>query len=296
MLLRCYPPAWRARYGDELVALMEDSAGPSGSLPLTSRLGIARAGVAERLRGLGSNGDRGVDERLRSGSVLVLTGWALFVVAGAGFAKLSEHWDQLTPAADRAVPQAAYDVVQAAAALGAAVLAMAALAALPSFVRRLRSGGWTELRGPVVTAVAACVLAVAATGAAVLVAHGASSTPTSGVPVLGVAWASLAVASLVVTTACVATATRRLDLPSAVLRLEAALAVALTVVMVLVLAGVLVWWAAIATDAAGFLSQAGLFRTQGPPSLAVAAVLMVLGLALALWGDGRMVRAARRPG
>ena len=50
-LLRWYPPAWRRRYGAELLALLQDTYGDA-SLPLRGRLSLIRAGIAERVHGM----------------------------------------------------------------------------------------------------------------------------------------------------------------------------------------------------------------------------------------------------
>ena len=74
-LLKWYPSRWRARYGEELVALMEDTYG-EGSLPLSSQLSIMRTGATEHLREMGLGGGEDTPgERVRSGSQLVLCGW-----------------------------------------------------------------------------------------------------------------------------------------------------------------------------------------------------------------------------
>ena len=80
LLLRAYPCWWRARYGDELLALLE-------AQPLTWRVraDVVVAGLGERLRGSGP-------PQLR-----VLWAWALFVIGGMGFQKTSEHWQVVVP-------------------------------------------------------------------------------------------------------------------------------------------------------------------------------------------------------
>jgi hypothetical protein len=42
-LIRWYPPTWRARYGVEFVALLEDTHG-MGDVPWRERLAIAKSG------------------------------------------------------------------------------------------------------------------------------------------------------------------------------------------------------------------------------------------------------------
>lgn len=141
LLLRTYPRAWRDRYGDELVALLEAE-------PLTwrTRLNVVVAGLGERLHASGP-------PQLR-----MLWAWALFVVGGMSFQKTSEHWQVVVPNG-RALPAAAFDAVQAAAAIGSAAVLLGVALALPAFVRDLRSGGWDALRRPLLFASAATVVA-----------------------------------------------------------------------------------------------------------------------------------------
>jgi hypothetical protein len=47
--LRWYPRGWRRRYGDELVALLEDMFGDE-PLPLRCRISLCRSGTIERIR------------------------------------------------------------------------------------------------------------------------------------------------------------------------------------------------------------------------------------------------------
>ena len=75
-LLRCYPPAWRQRYGDELTALMEDTYG-GGGFTIRHRVSIVRAGLTGRARAAKLVGGDGPEERVRLGSALILVGIAL---------------------------------------------------------------------------------------------------------------------------------------------------------------------------------------------------------------------------
>lgn len=47
--LRWYPPAWRRRYGEELIALLEDTYA-DGPLPLGCRMSLFRSAMTERVR------------------------------------------------------------------------------------------------------------------------------------------------------------------------------------------------------------------------------------------------------
>jgi hypothetical protein len=91
-LLRWYPAVWRDRYGDEMLAMIEDTLGDQPP-PLRLRAQLMRAGVHEHLRRAALIGtDRPADDRCRAGAALVLAGWGVMVVAGAIFAKTTEHW------------------------------------------------------------------------------------------------------------------------------------------------------------------------------------------------------------
>ena len=71
-LIRWYPPTWRARYGVEFVALLEDTHG-MGDVPWRERLAIAKSGSVERARSAGLLGDSASpNERIRAGSLLIL--------------------------------------------------------------------------------------------------------------------------------------------------------------------------------------------------------------------------------
>jgi hypothetical protein len=48
-VLRCYPRGWRRRYGDELVALLEDMFGDE-PLSVRCRISLYRSGTIERIR------------------------------------------------------------------------------------------------------------------------------------------------------------------------------------------------------------------------------------------------------
>ncbi len=299
-LLRWYPPAWRERYGEELLALMEDTYGERG-VPARGRAEIVRAGLRQRLEP--GSAPPGPADRVRSGALLVLWAWVLVVVAGTGYAKFVEHWDVATPTAHRWLPAAAYGTVQAAAGLGAAVLATGALVALPAFVRFLRGGGWPDVRRPVVRAVALVSAAVVVTATVVLWSHAvgpaARATGSTALGVVGALWGALLLAALAAATGALVAVVRRLELSATVLRFEGWLAVALTALVLVVLAGVVLWWAAIATWAPAFLTGSGLAagHAPAPPALVAGGLLLLAGAALAVAGTVRVLRAiaALRP-
>jgi hypothetical protein len=285
-LLRWYPPAWRDRYGEELVVYMEDHFGP-GRPPLVARLSLLAGGIRERVRRCALAGD-GVPspDRVRAGVLTVLSSWTAFVVAGSSFAKLSEHFDAALPsgAGPRDVPDLAYTVVQSVAMLTGLVVIVGALLAVPSFVRFLRSSGWPSIRSHVIRA-AACTLLTAGLSIPLLVwAHHLNDHQRNGgLPGFGalfLAWAAVVVLALTLWTAVAVAAGRRVTLSRPFLVVEAVLAVAVAGAMLVILTATALWWAAIAGHAPSFLSadpssplNAQLVATVALMTVAVAAAV-----------------------
>jgi len=48
-ILRWYPAAWRQRYGEELIAMLDDTHG-NDKLPRRARMSLRRSGLIERIR------------------------------------------------------------------------------------------------------------------------------------------------------------------------------------------------------------------------------------------------------
>jgi MFS family permease len=154
-LLRWYPRAWRERYGEEFLAMVED--GLDGERP-TWRLtaSVARAGLRERGRALVFGQTRA--RRLRRiGSVL--GPWWPGFLAGSVLA--------LFPVELRASPHpgrawqaiAALDALIAIMALAGLVVLAGGLVAFPAFRRFLRAGGWAAIRRRVAWAAGATAVA-----------------------------------------------------------------------------------------------------------------------------------------
>jgi hypothetical protein len=304
-LLRWYPPSWRERYGDGMIALLED-AYAQGAVPWRVRLSLARTGLVERFRASGLVGaSTGRSEQLRAGSLLVLCAWSAFVVAGSIFAKFSEHWSSSTPPLHRSLASVGYHIVEGAGAFGAVVVAVAALLALPPFIALLRSGGWSSLRRPLHrVAIAGAAIAVL-TAALVIWAHALSSHDRNGALVPYEAaflfWSAAVVVAIAVTTGSVVAVVGRLDFSYRKIRMLSAMALALVASMMAVFAGVVLWWVQEASAAPHFLANNigdGIVATSRlfPPAMIVASLLMVLGLAAATGGVTRLTRSLHAKG
>jgi hypothetical protein len=294
--LRWYPERWRRRYGDELTALLEDTYGP-GRIPWRSQLGLARSGSAQRLR------DWGVAGPARSplaGSLLVLWAWAAFVVAGAGFVKLAEHWQDAVPAGRALLPTVGYDVTFCAGLAGAAIIAAAAVVCARPVRAFVADGRWREVSHLLWPAVALTVVSLSTVTAMGLWARHLSQYDRNGgswpYGLLADVVALLITATIGWWAAVVTGTARRMELPAPVLRVCGGLAVALAVVMAVLVGGAVIWWGAIAARAPWFLggTPPGTAGTVAPALLVLIGAIMVAGLAAGVIGAWRVVASFRR--
>ena len=295
--LRWYPRSWRARYGDELTALLDDEYGRSTSARI--RLSLVSAGLRQRARQSGLAGDAvPAADGVRTGALVILGAWVAFVVAGASFAKFSEHFDEALPRSLGAhhVPDLAFTVLQAMAGAASVLVLAGALLAAPAFVRFLRAGGGVSVRGHFLRALTCTVVTIAVTVPLVVWAnHHPSHQPNGGMHwsgVLFLAWTSLIVITLTLWSVLAVTAARRIELSRAVLTTEAILAAAVALAMVTMVIATAVWWGAMATDAPAFLSAspAGLPGSSWDILLVATVVLMVVAAGTAAVGVVREVR------
>ncbi len=300
-LLRCYPPRWRARYGDEMTALLEDTHA-GGRPPVRVCIGLARTGLAERVREAGLAGPTpDPARRLRSASLVVLCGWSAFVLGGCLFAKFSDNWVAGTPPADRWVPSAAYDVVAVSGVIGCAAVLGAALAVGPAFWRLMAGGGWASVRRRFAWAAASLAGAVVLAAATVAWAHRLNAPQRNGMipgySALAAVTALAGVIALLCATVAAVAVGRRIALSTRASRRLGVLALGLTGLMVGVLAGIVAWWVAEAVHAPWVLGRGigghAFSSPAAPPVLLVAGLNMVVGLALATWGASRLVSPLR---
>ena len=293
-LLRWYPAPWRARYGDELTALFEDTFG-GGTIPWRTRIGTARAGLTEHLRASGlAGGGANPDERTRNGSLLVLSGWAFFVIAGSMYAKLNENWSVGTPRSDRWLADAAYLGVQIAAAVGFVIVLAAGFIALPALWRALRTSGWAFVRRPVLqTAMAGGSTVVAGIPVVIWAHHLTTHQRNGGLFVYSAVFVvvSLLIAVFVITsTASIVSLTKRLALSTRSIRRLGQLALAMVGTMAVIMGATILWWVTLADHAPTVLGG------RAPADLIVTVSLMAVGMTLAVIGAYRVSGAVTKLG
>ena len=282
-LLRVYPAAWRERYGAELIDLIE-AGSDGGRISVRVRLDVIAAGLAQRLRSAGLVGDDVPPElRIRAGVLVVLSAWAAFVVAGLGLAKTAEHWQAMTPQADRGMPAAAYDVVLLGAALGTLAVLLGIVLTTRPLLAFLRSGGWTKIHRPVLRAFGSTGLTIVVLLGVVVWAHRLTVEQRNGGDVLySAAFLILCVcgiASIGLWTRAAIVTAEQLELSGASLRWETALAAATTAMMVAMTVSSTVWWASVAGSS--------------PVRMFGLTLLMVAATSLATAGTIRSVQALR---
>lgn len=298
--LRWYPAAWRERYGAELAALIEDTY-PDGAVSWRCRLSLLRSGTVERLRAAGLLGSAAPpSDGVRAGLVLVLWAWAVFVVAGAGFANRADSWRSAVGARGARLPVAGYDVVYGAGLVGGVIVLLAAGICAPSVVRLVRAGGWPGIRRPVILAAALTIVTIVVIVVLAVWARQLGPRERNGglwtYSATFVAAVLLFSATVMSCSAAAAAAARRMELRPGVLRRCCALAVTLTLVMAALAAGTVAWWAAMAARAPWFLAGTapGSAGSVAPPALVAVGTLMILGITLGVLGARRATTSLRR--
>ena len=294
-LVRFYPSSWRARYGAELTALMEDTYG-NGRMPLRDRLGLAWGALREHLVEIGLGGRGDARGSVRAGSLLVLWGWGALVLGGAVFAKYAEGYGPALPKAQRLLPTVGFDAVFAGAITGLVIVGAAVLMVLPGFVSFLRDGGLPQVRRALVRTGALLAASVVYLGVIVIWAHHSRPQllnggfwPKGSVLIGLMAVVALTIASSV---AAAGSAVRRLELPNLILRWEGLLAVGLSVVMGAILAGTIIWWSEMALHAPSFFTGTpAIHGDSAPPALLFAGMTMTGGALAGLAGSFRVCRS-----
>jgi hypothetical protein len=299
-MLRWYPARWRARYGDEFAAVVEEDLGDTQPT-LRYRFSIARSGLNEQLHEVGLVGNSASpSDQLRSGCFIVLCAFALFVIPGVGFAKMSEHWDQAIHRGPRHLPAVSYNLLASLAGACAVAVILAAIAFLPAFVQFLRTGGWPMIRRRVWWAVSPSLATVAVCGGLVFWArHLTNHQRNDGFGWYQFVFAIVAIlfAATVATWSVAAVAiVRHLDLRLTQVKIAGTLAVAVAGCLPVMTAAAAVWWGSMATTAPWFLAgtRAGTSPSPLPPNLLGVLVIMTIASVAGMIGLLQVIRSWRR--
>ena len=136
-LLRWYPRAWRERYGEELLALIQDNL-QEGRPAWRLRLSVIWGGLGQRGRQVWHAATASFKAALSGRGILIL---AAGLICGLGLDGVTS----VSPTA-RTWQPLALDAALAAIALTGALVLADGLIAVPALVRFLRAGGWPKIR------------------------------------------------------------------------------------------------------------------------------------------------------
>jgi hypothetical protein len=291
-LLALYPEAWRDRYGEEMLALLEDDP------PRLRGLGSLLCGaVAAHLRPRASwRGTPAARMRLSIGFLFGC--WMLLSLGGLTFQKVTENIPFDTPFGDAsqqhqwiALGRAA---ILAGASLGALSIAIGGLPLLWLALRRaLRAGEW-RLR-LLLALPALSLVAATAVGRALLLVAPARAYDFPASWVLAVI-APLSVVTIAWATGCALAARavlRRIELPEPSLRRASLAGVALAAAMCAVTVGLAVYALALWQQAPGFSALAtGPYGASTGATLAVDCAVSAALTAASILAAARAGRAA----
>ena len=273
-LLRWYPRAWRDRYGEELLALIQDTL-DEGHPAWRLSLGVGRGGLRERGRQAQRAAAASVRRRVgpdRWGTVLVAG-----LVCAVGSGQLAS-----APLPARAWQAVTLGALLTTVAVTAAMVLAGGLAALPALVRFVRAGGWPKIRRRVGWAAGATALAGGGLAGLVLAAGARSPAQLNA---WGAYWTGLLVAGLALAVAiglwaaAAGTAARHLTLTPRVRAVHLVLGAIIPNAVSMVVVTLGIWW----------------WATQSSVTLLVLAVAnLALTGVLAPGKIGRAVRQGRR--
>ena len=271
-LLRCYPPRWRHRYGDEFIALLGDvmAAAPWRRRPFLI-LNALRGAVDARVRPMGG-------AVMTSRSPLTVAIWAtgLFTVAGIGFQKLSEDAVD-TPSTGHAAIDPSFDLVLIGAAVALVAIVVAATPTAVAIVRGRWRDTWRLLMVPPVAF--AAWFGVLQIGRAIASGHRVDSAPNLLAAILVI----VAGIGVVAATAAAASATlRRVGVDTGSMRERTTAIYTLVAGMAATTLACLVWGLSVwSANPAGFSAHAGAVASPFVPTwlaiLALMAAATVLG-------------------
>jgi hypothetical protein len=150
-LLRWYPRAWREQYGEELLALIQDTLEEGGP---TWRLGfsVIWGGLRERVHQA---------RNPSKAQVGLVSRWLTIFLVGSIGALLPQAFGTSPPPGRAGQVTGALVVLAVVVASTCAMVLAGGLAALPALVRFLRAGGWPKIRRRVAWAAGATVPAAA---------------------------------------------------------------------------------------------------------------------------------------
>jgi amino acid transporter len=239
-LLRWYPRAWRDRYGEEFLALVEDSL-DGGRPGWRLRLGVARAGLRERGHRARLAGRRPLPRLARG-----LAGEPGFVTIAAGY--LVAILAYVLGISHERQTGAILDMLTALTGLAGLALMVGLLATLPALILLLRAGRRPKVRRGLVWAAGATVATGAGLAWLTFWSGSSSLTPLSPSPTCLCGLMGTVLALMVALREWTAVA-RRLDLTLRVRVAERLLGTVAVPAVVVMLGVAVIWYSVINSPA-----------------------------------------------
>lgn len=306
-LLRLYPAAWRARYGDEFAALLGHLR-PTPLALLDLLLGALDAHLhADLLPGRVLS----MTSRLRSSAIAVFCAFAVFVAAYAGWGRLTDPRPPFTAAA-QAHPEVliAWDAAQVAAAVAGVAVLMGGVPILLAALVGAWRGGRRDILAlfawPLAGLAVCAVLLLAAQAVAPPIPAGQQVRPVTGAfAILGALFFLAAFATFAGGTASVAIAVSRSAIGARMLRFAVWPAAVAVVAMAATLVAMLLWalflWRDEPRIYGGFLGDCASTQCYGPTGdigaggVAFVAGLMALAVVIGAFALRRALAARSMP-
>jgi hypothetical protein len=233
-LLRWYPRTWRERYGEELLALIQDNL-EEGRPAWPVQFSVIWGGL----------GERGRQARHAAAAVFQRRSDKWGIILAAGLTCAFGLGGLTSPPSARTWQAVALDAALAAVALTGALVLAGGLAALPALVRFLRAGGWPKIRRRVGWAAGATAAAggglVLVSGSDWQVSRNVSWTLLAGLLVTGLAMT----AAIGLWSAAATTTARHLTLTPRVRAVQLMLGAVVPTAVRAMVATFALWWAAI---------------------------------------------------
>jgi hypothetical protein len=151
-LLRWYPRAWRERYGEELLVLIQDTL-DGGRPTWRLRLGVIWGGLRERGHQAGRAGKAAVKRWVGTGSRPLIVTVGLLVIS------IPSNLKAPLPPTRAWQATAVFAALAGLVAFAGVCVLASALVAVPAFAAFLREGGWPKIRRRVAWATGATVAA-----------------------------------------------------------------------------------------------------------------------------------------
>ena len=280
LMVRLYPKSWRARYGDEFVAMLDDLAA-DGRSRWRLVIDAVRGALDAHANMLGDDGVH--RDLLRAALTRMACGFVMFGAGGVAFAKASEDVDTSSHDAIRV----ALGVVRGAGGLAVLTVLVAVIPAVGAAIRLIRRA--RRWRPFLILGVP--ILSTLMTVAGVtIVAHRAARTSAVAVTVTERAViAGIAVGAFAVWAVAARSFLRRPDseIPEAALR-GATVPTVLSLAMAATTLGTVVWAVAVRqSNPSRFRSLDGLLGAPLPATLAAAVTCMTVGTIMTSTAAGR---------